>query len=302
MDRLIKNKNTFFFSKRTINCGDKILDLGNPVVMGVLNITSDSFYDGGRYTSECKQIKQTEKMIDEGAKIIDIGAVSTKPGAKQVSEKEEIRKLIPVIIKIRKIFSDICISADTYRASVAELSVDNGADIINDISGGTFDAQMFETIAKINVPYIIMHIQGSPQNMQKNPVYKDVVKEIILFFSKQINKLKKIGVHDVIIDPGFGFGKTLAHNYEILDKLDMFKIFELPVLVGMSRKRMIYKLLNITPSEALNGTSVLNTIALLKGANILRVHDVQQAFESIKITSALNSDNQKQKQMLSDLK
>ena len=301
MDTLkLKNKNTFFYSKKTINYGGKILDISNPVVMGVLNITSDSFYDGGRYTSEYKQIKQTEKMIIQGAKIIDIGAVSTKPGAKQVSEKEEIQKLIPLIIKIRKKFPDICISADTYRASVAKLSVDNGANIINDISGGTFDAQMFKTIAKINVPYIIMHIQGSPQNMQKNPVYKDVVKEIILFFSKQIKKLKEIGVNDIIIDPGFGFGKTLAHNYEILDKLDMFKIFELPVLVGMSRKRMIYKLLNITPSEALNGTSVLNTIALLKGANILRVPDVKQAFEAIKITSALNSYNQKQ--MLSDLK
>ncbi len=256
--------------------------------MGILNVTPDSFYDGGRYDTEKEWLKQAEKMLGEGADIIDIGVVSTRPGTKEYSAKEEMEKLLPVLKSVKKKFPGIIISVDTYRSGVAEASADNGADMINDISGGTLDEKMFEIIAKLNLPYILMHIQGSPENMQKNPVYDDVVREIITFFSSQLNKLKKFGINDVIIDPGFGFGKTLDHNYTILGKLEMFRIFELPLLVGVSRKSMINKLLNISPDEALNGTTALNTIALLKGASILRVHDVKEAVQCVRIVEKLN--------------
>jgi len=278
-------KDTFFSRKKTINCGGKLLTIDKPLVMGILNITPDSFYDGGFYDSETVQLEQTQKMLDEGADIIDIGAVSTRPGAKEVSKEEELKKIVSVIELLLKNFPEIIISVDTYRADVAKIAIESGAKIINDISGGIFDSKMFETVADLNVPYIMMHIKGTPENMQLNPDYSDVVKEIIFFFSQQIDKLKKIGVNDVIIDPGFGFGKTLENNYELLKKLDNFKIFELPLLVGFSRKSMINKILNTKPSEALTGTTVLNTIALMNGANILRVHDVKPAVEAIKIVN-----------------
>jgi len=281
-------KDTFFSRKKTINCGGKLLTIDKPLVMGILNITPDSFYDGGFYVSEIDQIKQTEKMLEEGADIIDIGAVSTRPGAKEVSKEEELKKIVSVIELLLKNFPKIIISVDTYRADIAKNAIESGAKIINDISGGMFDSKIFETVADLNVPYIMMHIKGTPENMQLNPNYSDIVKEIIFFFSQQIDKLKKIGVNDVIIDPGFGFGKTLENNYELLKKLDNFKIFELPLLVGFSRKSMINKVLNTKPYEALTGTTVLNTIALMNGANILRVHDVKPAVETIKIVNKLN--------------
>ena len=281
-------KDTFFSRKKTINCGGKLLTIDKPLVMGILNITPDSFYDGGFYVSEIDQIKQTEKMLEEGADIIDIGAVSTRPGAKEVSKEEELKKIVSVIELLLKNFPKIIISVDTYRADIAKNAIESGAKIINDISGGMFDSKIFETVADLNVPYIMMHIKGTPENMQLNPNYSDIVKEIIFFFSQQIDKLKKIGVNDIIIDPGFGFGKILENNYELLKKLDNFKIFELPLLVGFSRKSMINKVLNTKPYEALTGTTVLNTIALMNGANILRVHDVKPAVETIKIVNKLN--------------
>lgn len=271
-----------------MNYNGKILNLEKPAVMGILNITSDSFYDGGKYKTQKDILIQCEKMLSEGAAIIDIGAVSTRPGADKVSEENEIARLLPVLKIIRKYFSDAIISIDTYRSSIVEIVINNGADIINDISGGNFDDRMFETIAKLKVPYIMMHIKGTPQNMQVNPTYKNVVKEIKDFFFKKIEELKTIGVNNIIIDPGFGFGKTVEHNYEILNNLDSFKSFGLPILVGLSRKSMINKVLKIKPENALNGTTVLNTIALLKGADILRVHDVKEAVEVIKIVSELN--------------
>ena len=259
--------------------------------MGILNITSDSFYDGGKHKTQKDILFQCDKMLLEGAAIIDIGAVSTRPGADKVSEENEIARLLPVLKIIRKYFSGTIISIDTYRSSIAEIVVNNGADIINDISGGNFDNRMFETIAKLKVPYIIMHIKGTPQNMQINPTYKNVVKEIKDFFFKKIEELKTIGVNNIIIDPGFGFGKTVEHNYQILSHLDTFKSLGVPVLAGLSRKSMINKVLNTKPKDALNGTTVLNTIALLKGADILRVHDVKEAIEVIKIVSELNESD-----------
>lgn len=276
-------KDTFFLSNTSINCRGKLLSFKSPLVMGILNVTPDSFYDGGKYTSDSAIIKQAEKIISEGASIIDIGAVSTRPDADAISYEEEKARLLPAIHSIAKEFPDIVISVDTWRSQIAEESVSLGASIINDISGGTFDNQMFNTIAKLKVPYIMMHTKGTPDSMQKNPHYKNLIKEITFFFSSQLEKLKNMGVADVIIDPGFGFGKTLEHNYQLLKELNYFHFFERPLLVGVSRKSMINKLLQIQPDEALNSTTCLNTIALLNGANILRVHDVKEAVEAVKI-------------------
>ncbi|MCX6230029.1 MAG: dihydropteroate synthase [Bacteroidetes bacterium] len=257
------------------------------MVMGILNITDDSFYDGGQHVTVTAALKHCAKMLDEGAAIIDIGASSTRPGAQLMSATEEAVKLLPVITAIRNEFPEAIISVDTYHASVAEMAVDNGAGIINDISGGEFDPGMFTTIARLKVPYVLMHIKGRPENMQQNPVYNNLMQEVMLYFSEKVNQLRALGVNDIIIDPGFGFGKTTEHNYELLQKLEVFSMLELPVLVGFSRKSMINKVLKCKPEDALNGTTVLNTIALLKGANILRVHDVKEAVEAIKITSML---------------
>ncbi len=283
-----QHKNTFFSSKRTLNCGGILLSLGRPLVMGILNLTFDSFYDGGKHKSTDDVFTHVSQMLEEGADIIDIGAVSTKPGAKEITTVEEKNKLIPILKVIKKEYPNAIISIDTYRSEVAKAAVDCGAHIINDISAGSFDKEMFKTISELQVPYIIMHIQGTPMNMQKNPVYNNVVKEVVYYLSKKVEELKRLGVNDIIIDPGFGFGKTVEHNYELLNNLEYFKIFELPLLVGFSRKSMINKVLNTTPSDALNGTTVLNTIALMKGANILRVHDVKEAVETIKIVEKLN--------------
>lgn len=254
-----------------------------PLIMGILNITPDSFFDGGKFTSEIQWLEHTQQMIDEGADIIDIGAYSTRPGATNVSEQDEMERLVNVIKSVRKQFPELLISADTFRASIASKAIDAGANIINDISGGTMDDMMFSTIAKLNVPYILMHIQGTPQTMQQNPHYENVTEDVFAFFTSKLKELKELGVSKVILDPGFGFGKTLQHNYQLLENLEKFNSIGLPVLVGFSRKSMICKLLKIKPEEALNGTSVLNTIALEKGAKILRVHDVKEARETIRI-------------------
>jgi dihydropteroate synthase len=282
-----QHKNTFFSPQKSINCSGKLLTFEKPLVMGILNITPDSFYDGGKHSGMAGILNHVSKMLNEGADIIDVGAISTKPGATDVSFEEERDRLIPVLENIKNKFPDSIISIDTYRSQVARIAVDKGAHIINDISAGNFDKEMFKVISELNVPYIIMHIQGTPSNMQQNPVYKDVVKEVGQYFIEKVTALKKLGVNDIIIDPGFGFGKTVEHNYELLNNLEYFSIFDLPIMVGISRKSMINKVLHTTPDEALNGTTVLNTIALMKGSNILRVHDVKEAVEAVKLVGKL---------------
>jgi len=285
------DKDTFFCKKTTLNCKGKILNLQHPIVMGILNLTPDSFFDGGKYMSKLNVIKRVEQMLSEGASIIDIGAISTKPKADIVSQEEELSRLIPVLNEILNSFPNIIISIDTFRSQVAKIAINEGAAMINDISGGDMDEKMFETIARLNIPYVMMHMQGTPQTMQENPVYNDATKDIIFILSQKVDKLKQLGVNDIIIDPGFGFGKTLEHNYQLLKNLKCFDFFELPILVGISRKSMINKVLNIKPEEALNGTSILNTVALMNGANILRVHDVKEAIEVIKLVEVLNQSS-----------
>ena len=255
--------------------------------MGILNLTPDSFYDGGKYNSEKKILLHTEKMLIEGVTFIDIGAYSSRPGAKHISEAEELSRIIPILETIIQHFPEILISIDTFRSEVAKQSIAIGACMINDISAGNLDKNMFETIAKLQVPYIIMHMQGTPQNMQQNVIYNDLIKDIIYYFSIKINQLRALGVNDIILDVGFGFSKTLDQNYELLNNLNLFNHLELPILSGISRKSMLYKYLNISPEEALNATTVANTIAILQGSNILRVHDVKEAVETIKIVKKL---------------
>lgn len=268
----------------TLNLRGQLVSYTQPIVMGILNVTPDSFYDGGRYSKADEISWRVDQIISEGAEIIDIGAYSSRPGAQDVTAEEEWSRLSQGLEIIRKRCPKAIISVDTFRADVAEKSiVDGGAAIINDISAGMIDAQMFPTVAKLGVPYILMHMQGTPQDMQNQPQYNDVTNEVILFLSEKVLKLRQLGVKDIIIDPGFGFGKTIEHNYTLLRNLDKFKIFGMPLLVGISRKSMIYKPLNITPQEALNSTTVLNTLALADGASILRVHDVKAAVESIKL-------------------
>lgn len=269
----------------TINCKGKLVDISTPKVMGILNITPDSFYDGGKYKNEAAILYQTEKMIVEGATFIDVGAYSSRPGAAHISEEEELKRIVPVVELLIRTFPEIIISIDTFRSKVAQETVQHGAAIINDISGGNMDANMFKTVANLQVPYILMHMLGTPQNMQKNPVYNDVTKDIIIFFAAQIYKLHQLKLNDIIIDVGFGFGKTLDHNFEILKNLSLFKNLDAPILAGISRKSMLYKTLNISAQDALNATTSANTIALLNGANILRVHDVKEAVEAVKIVA-----------------
>ena len=267
------------------NSNSSIFSTKNGIVMGILNLTTDSFFDGGKYLSEKQIIKRCRNMLEDGASIIDIGAQSTRPGSTPISAKDETKKLLPIIKLLKNIFPSIIISVDTFWAETAHETILAGADIINDISAGNMDKEMFNIIAKHNIPYIIMHMQNTPQDMQKNPRYSNVVNEVLFFFEEKIKKLKSLNISTIIIDPGFGFGKTLEHNYQLLNNLNAFNKFNLPILVGTSRKSMIYNLLDTTAEEALNGTSVINTIALQNGANILRVHDVKEAKESIKITT-----------------
>ena len=273
----------------SINCNRKLIDLSSPKVMGILNITPDSFFDGGKFNSDATILKHTEKMLKEGATFIDVGGYSSRPNAQHISEEEELKRVIPVVELLIKKFPEVCISIDTFRSNVAAKCVNIGACMINDISAGSMDAKMFSTVAKLQVPYIIMHMQGTPQTMQKSPKHDDIVFEVIHYFSKKINELHALNVNDIIIDVGFGFGKTREQNYELLKNLSLLKNLEVPILTGVSRKSMLYKLLDITPASALNATTVANTIALLNGTNILRVHDVKEAIEAIIIVNALES-------------
>jgi dihydropteroate synthase len=282
-------KDTFLNRKVTLNSKGKLIDLSAPAVMAILNITPDSFYGNSRISNIDGALKTTEKFINEGAKFIDIGAYSSRPGAADVSEDKELKRLIPIVEAIVKEFPETLISIDTFRAKVAEESINAGAHLINDISSGNLDSVMFETVAKLQVPYVMMHMKGTPQNMQQDPTYENVTLEVSNYFSEKIAALKKLGVKDIIIDPGFGFAKTISHNYEVLQQLQIFSIFELPILVGFSRKSMITKVLNNKSADALNGTSILNTAALLKGASILRVHDVKEAIECIKLTERIKN-------------
>jgi dihydropteroate synthase len=267
----------------TINCKGQLIDLSIPKVMGILNVTPNSFFDGGRYTNESEILDKVKKMLAEGATFIDVGAYSSKPNAEFVSEEEELNRIIPVVQLILKHFPEALLSIDTFRSEVAKACIENGAVIINDISAGNLDENMFEVIAKYNVPYIMMHMRGTPQTMQTMTEYQDVVKEVLFYFSEKVSKARSYGINDLIIDPGFGFAKTIALNFELLQKLELFNTLDLPLLIGISRKGMIYKTLGINADEALNGTTVLNTIALTKGANILRVHDVAAAMECVKL-------------------
>jgi len=273
-----------------LNIKGNILDLSSPKIMGVLNVTPDSFYDGGVYSNEKKILLQVEKMISDGADIIDIGGFSSKPGAKTISVKEEEKRVIPIIKLINNTFNKIIISVDTFRGEIAEKSLNEGASIINDISGGNLDKNIYQIANKYRVPYIMMHMKGVPANMQANPKYENINYEIIKDFSYKIDLAEKKGVCDIIIDPGFGFGKSIEHNYQILNNIKLYTVLKKPILVGISRKSMIYKLLKTDPSKALNGTTSLNTIALINGANILRVHDVKEAKEVIKLYSFLKEN------------
>ena len=273
-----------------LNIKGSVLDLSIPKIMGVLNVTPDSFYDGGIYSSEKKILKQVEKMVLDGADIIDVGGYSSKPGATPITIDEEEKRVIPIIKLIYKTFKERIISVDTFRSEISEKSINAGASIINDISGGDLDNNIYKIAGKYKTPYIIMHMRGNPSNMQNNPVYKNINYEIIKDLSKKIELAQSNGVGDIIIDPGFGFGKTIEHNYQILNNLKLYKILDKPILIGISRKSMIYKLLKTEPSKALNGTTVLNTIALINGANILRVHDVKEAKEVIKLCSFLKEN------------
>ena len=255
--------------------------------MGILNVTPNSFYDGGKHKEINSIIHQVDKMLSEGADFIDIGAYSSKPSAEFVSEEEEIKRLVPIVKSLVETFPNIILSVDTFRAQVAKASVENGVAMVNDIAAGLLDDKMLETVAELKVPYIMMHMRGNPQMMQSLTQYDDIVKEMIFYFSERIQKARSFGISDIVIDPGFGFAKTLEQNYEVLHKMELFSMLELPLLAGISRKSMIYKVLESSPQEALNGTSVLNTIALQKGAKILRVHDVKEAVECIKLVSKL---------------
>lgn len=275
-----------------IEVGGERVSLERPVVMGILNVTPDSFYDGGRYTSELKIIERIHEIVEQGAGIIDVGAYSTRPGAEFVDEREELSRLSFAVELVRKYYPHLPVSIDTFRANVArEIRHCLGDVIVNDISGGTMDEKMFETVAEMNVPYILMHIQGTPRDMQVNPHYEDVVGEVRQFLAERIARLNAIGFNKIIIDQGFGFGKTLEHNYRLMERIGDFLTLDYPLLVGISRKTMIWKLLGCTPKEALNGTTVLNTIALLKGAHILRVHDVREAVEAVKIVEELKRNS-----------
>lgn len=272
---------------QSINCKGKLIELNSPQVMGIMNLTPDSFYDGGRLNNDQEILSHAEKLINEGATFIDIGGYSSRPNARHISEKEELLRVIPVINMVIDKFPNALISIDTFRSKVAKYAIQSGACMINDISAGNMDEKMFQTVAELQVPYIIMHMKGTPQTMQKNPTYKNIIQEIIFFFSQKISELRSLGVNDLIIDVGFGFGKTIQQNYILLKNLSLFKNLEVPILTGVSRKSMLYKMIDATSQEALNVTTVANTIALMNGTNILRVHDVKETIEAIKIINAL---------------
>lgn len=271
----------------TINCKGTLIDISAPKVMGILNITPDSFFDGGKHNNDVSILKHVEVMLKEGATFIDMGAYSSRPNADHVSETEELQRVLPIINLVLKEFPETLISIDTFRSAVAEQAIEAGAALINDISAGKLDKNMLPTIAKLQVPYIMMHMKGTPQTMQQETHYDNLLKDILFYFSERIASAKALGIIDILIDPGFGFAKTLDQNYQLLNQLELFKTIEKPLLVGISRKSMIYKKLETSAKEALNGTSVLNTVALQKGTSILRVHDVKEAMETITLVSSL---------------
>lgn len=271
----------------TLNCNQRLIDLSTPKVMGILNITPDSFYDGGRYGNESDILRQAEKMLDDGATFIDVGAYSSRPGAEHVPEAEELRRIMPIITLLTKHFPDILISVDTFRSQVARTCLENGAALINDISAGVLDDGMYAVIAKYQVPYIMMHLKGTPQSMQENTTYENLLNDILYYFSERILAARTAGIKDIVVDPGFGFAKNLSQNYELLGKLDLFHRLDLPLLIGVSRKSMIYKVLETDAQGALNGTTALHMFALGKGAHILRVHDVKEAMDCIQLMNAI---------------
>jgi dihydropteroate synthase len=276
-------KNTIFVANTTLNCKGKLVNLTKAQVMGIVNVSPDSFYSGSRAQNLAAILRQTEAHINAGATFIDVGGMSSRPGAEIISIAEEIRRVIPAITQIRARFPAVLLSIDTVHSKVAREAVGAGACMVNDISAGSLDADLFATVAELGVPYVLMHMQGKPKNMQDKPTYTDIIPELLQFFAHKIKALQAAGVHDIIVDPGFGFGKSLVQNHEILHQLDSFSMLERPLLVGISRKSMVYKALGVNPEKALNGTTALHTIALLKGAKILRVHDVQEAVEVIKL-------------------
>lgn len=271
-----------------MNVNGRLLDLSTPQVMGILNVTPDSFYAGSRMQTEAQIATRVEQMLEEGADMIDIGAYSSRPGAADISVQEEMDRLRAGLRIVRRMHPDAIVSVDTFRAAVACMCVEEyGVAIVNDISGGEMDKDMFPTVARLGVPYVLMHMQGTPQNMQQQPHYDSLLGDIFRYFARKVQQLRDLGAKDIVLDPGFGFGKTLEHNYELLAHLEDFRIFGLPLLVGVSRKSMVYNLLGTTPAEALNGTTAVNTVCLMKGADILRVHDVRQAVEAIKIITKM---------------
>lgn len=271
------------FPKITLNCKGTLVSLENPIVMGILNLTPDSFYDGGKLKGDASILRQAEKMLKDGAKILDIGGMSSRPGAKIIDSKAELKRTIKPITLIKKAFPEVIISIDTVRSIVAKEAVAAGASIVNDISAGKIDSDFYQTITNLSVPYVLMHMKGTPETMQTQSDYADIALEVLDFFIKEVGKLRTLGVKDIILDPGFGFGKTIDHNYQLLNKIHAFRLLDLPILAGISRKSMIYKFLDTTPAFALNGTSVLNMVALQQGAKILRVHDVKEAVETVKL-------------------
>ncbi|PKA97167.1 dihydropteroate synthase [Flavobacteriaceae bacterium MAR_2009_75] len=274
----------------TINCKGNLIDLSSPKIMGILNITPDSFYDGGKFTNEKLVLEQTEKMLTEGATFIDIGAYSSRPGADDVLEEEELSRIVPVVEALIKEFPDVLISIDTFRSKVASQCLQAGAALINDISAGLIDKNMLSIIARYKVPYIMMHMRGTPKTMQQNTDYENMLMDVLKYFSERIATATNLGIVDIIIDPGFGFSKTTEQNYELLSKINLFANVERPLLIGLSRKSMIYKTLNTNAENALNGTTALNMLALMKGANILRVHDVKEALECVKLAEQMKSE------------
>lgn len=284
-------QNTGFSTNKTLNINGRLINLDTPKIMGILNVTPDSFYDGGKFTSDKEILTQAEKMVKEGADFLDIGGYSTRPGAEEINVNEELNRSIRAIQVIRKRFPDTILSIDTFRSEVAVAAVQEGASVVNDISGGELDGAMFEAVAALKVPYILMHMRGNPKTMTTLTTYDNLVKDIISYFHAKLARLTQLGVKDVIVDPGFGFAKTREQNFVLLQELDKFQILGRPVLAGLSRKSMVWKTLNVKPEEALNGTSVVNTVALLKGASILRVHDVKEAAETVKLVQEMKSHN-----------
>jgi dihydropteroate synthase len=276
-----------FSTNKTLNVQGKLMDISVPKVMGILNVTPDSFYEGSRFAEPLAILKQVEKMVAEGTDFIDVGGYSSRPGATDISQKEELQRVLPVVRSICQEFPNIIVSIDTFRSEVAKQAVLNGASMINDISAGELDTKMLETVAALKVPYIAMHLRGTPQTMNQHTTYENLVKDITDYFHKKVNQLLGLGIKDVVFDPGFGFAKTVDQNFELLNHLDYLQILGKPMLVGLSRKSMIWRTLNTSAEHALNGTTVLNTIALLRGASILRVHDVKEAVETIKLVQKL---------------